>query len=416
MASRLATSSLRCLQNSAMRNLSLRRGVRSSIYVSRTESQSARRKVEATLDPLSPFDRLPLYRRSHSLPRFDWPPDLALCVYEIKHTSSSLQLSKPKPETETVVYYHNHVLCTYLLKEDGTFSPKYSTCPPSFLNDYSFTGATFNGLLHFHNPKSSSHALWNPTTSEYKILPNPKPHPKTLEEWRLKAFGMWCDHKFEDIKVLQINILNLAREVQCCFDQFNLYSLKTNSWRLIPVCTQFCYDLFVCACISGVVYCKAHGKNNDVTVIRSFDLSTETMSTLPFPKHDGNPYKLFECNGLLSVVALLYDEDGVPCQFHLWTMRDGSWIMESVFHTRGVREMLWLSLDGKLLYFVSMTDELMVFDRSIGKLKHLGVNCFGYNPNIIPFVESFGQLNGISHVEETLEERLPKDQDIDCTE
>ncbi|XP_047948797.1 uncharacterized protein LOC125194581 [Salvia hispanica] len=332
---------------------------------------------------------------------FDWPLDRALCVYEIKHTPS---LSKPdiypKPETETIIYYDNHVLCTYLLKEDGTFSPKYYTCPPSFLNDYSFTGATSNGLLHFHNRDSSAHALWNPTTNEYKILPIPEPRPKNLEEWRLRAFGMWCDHKFEDIKVMQINILNLADQVHCFFDQFSLYSLKTNSWRLISLCTQFDYDLFVCACISGVVYCRACDRKNGVMVIRSFDLSTETMSTLPSPELGGNICKIFECNGLLSVVALFFDEDSVPCKFQLWTMRDGSWIMESVFHTRGVRRMLWLSRDGKLLYFVSMADELVVFDRSIGKLKHLGVNCFSYEPNIIPFVESFGQLNGISHVEE----------------
>lgn len=105
---------------------------------------------------------------------------------------------------------------------------------------------------------------------------------------------------------------------------------------------------------------------------------------------DGVPSKLLECNGLLSVVALLHDEDSEPCQFHLWTMRDGSCILEFFFHTPGVRKMLWLSRDGKLVYFVSLADELVVFDRSIGKLKHLGVNCFWYELNIIPFVESFG--------------------------
>ena len=52
----------------------------------------------------------------------------------------------------------------------------------------------------------------------------------------------------------------------------------------------------------------------------------------------------------------------------------------------------------RLLYFASVTDELVVFDRAVGKLKYVGVD---WSPNkyrstdlmMIPVFESFVQLN-----------------------
>ncbi|KAG6386107.1 hypothetical protein SASPL_154995 [Salvia splendens] len=101
MTSRLATSAIRCL--------SLRRGVRSSVYVSAAEARFVRRNLEE-IDPrqLKPWD---IKRELAKPPAYHWPPDLALSVYEIKCTSSCLQLDiYPKPKPETLVYYHGCVL------------------------------------------------------------------------------------------------------------------------------------------------------------------------------------------------------------------------------------------------------------------------------------------------------------------
>ncbi|KAG6390900.1 hypothetical protein SASPL_148645 [Salvia splendens] len=267
MTSRLATSAMRCL--------SLRRGVRSSIYISAAEARFVRRNLEE-IDPrqLKPWD-------------------------------IERELAKPP--------------------EDGTISPYYDICLPSFLKEnYYLSGATCNGLLHLHNA-NLGHALWNPTTD--------------------------------------------------------------------------------CACLDGVFYCKAFKNGVSGPVFCSFDLSTETMSTLPFPELSESEFKIIKYKGMLSVVEWLDDKDDVPWKFQLWSLKDGSWTRESAFHTRGIRQMLWFSPDGKLLYFASLNDELVVFDRSIGMLKHIGVKWFSSKPKIIPFVESFAQLNGISHVEETHEQK-----------
>lgn len=66
------------------------------------------------------------------------------------------------------------------------------------------------------------------------------------------------------------------------------------------------------------------------------------------------------------------------------------WTRESVIHTHAVKKPLWFSPDGKLLYFASCTDELVVFDRAVGKLKYVdwSTNIGSDDPMMIPFFRS----------------------------
>ncbi|RAL37273.1 hypothetical protein DM860_004195 [Cuscuta australis] len=318
--------------------------------------------------------------------------------------SSCLELWKadicPKPKTEhdIFVYFHTisqndreYFVAYDSLKEDGPISPKYRIYAPPF------------------PPKS--HVLWNPTTSEYKILPNPFLElPPGLEHSSV-ANGMWSDPRFENYKLLHLVRSWFKDEpgmlVNESYHHIHLYSLKTNSWRRIP-CTEFVsIERNNCTCISGVFYAAAFQNEACSGVILSFDFSTETLSTLPLPNHNCNRFLLLEYKGLLSALECWVDDDDdesfdPPCDFELWIMSDGSWTKESIFHTRCISEPSHFSPDGKLLYFVSFTIgfDLVAFDRAIGKLKHLGVNNPLSYPMMIPFVESFVQLNGISCMQE----------------
>ncbi|KAG6385691.1 hypothetical protein SASPL_154528 [Salvia splendens] len=105
-----------------------------------------------------------------------------------------------------------------------------------------------------------------------------------------------------------------------------------------------------------------------------------------------------------------------PFNFQLWVMSDGSWTRESVFHIRRIREPLLFSEDGRLLYLTFLGEykqELVVFDRANGKLKHLGIASHVDDPAMFPFVESFVQLNGISCIEEVLVVRLEEKDNMD---
>ena len=150
----------------------------------------------------------------------------------LQHCKADICPDQPKPKLDIFIKYHYNKECfvAYSLKEDSTISPKYHIYPPSFLDkDYSSTGASCNGLFHFYD-KKSGHVLWNPTTSEYKILPKPsvEPHLKYVSQ----SFGMWSDHKFEDYKLL--NLVHACMEDEQGYFlgssyHIDLYSLKTNS-------------------------------------------------------------------------------------------------------------------------------------------------------------------------------------------
>ncbi|VFQ77148.1 unnamed protein product [Cuscuta campestris] len=183
-------------------------------------------------------------------------------IYERKCTalSSCLQhwkadlCPKPKPKPDIFVYSLDDNLrkcfVAYSLEEDGIISPKYYIYPPSFLaKGYSFTGCSCDGLLHFHDNRLG-HVLWNPTTTEYKILPKPFLElPPGLEYARV-SFGLWSDPRFEDYKMLYTvkgSLKDEKRHFLGSSYHIDLYSLKTNSWKRIP-CTEFgSFSGFACA-------------------------------------------------------------------------------------------------------------------------------------------------------------------------
>lgn len=60
--------------------------------------------------------------------------------------------------------------------------------------------------------------------------------------------------------------------------------------------------------------------------------------------------------------------------FELWVMMNGSWVQESTFYTTGVYKPLCFWRNGELLFLHGLDEELLMFDRATGKLKHLGVH------------------------------------------
>ncbi|XP_042040092.1 uncharacterized protein LOC121785738 isoform X1 [Salvia splendens] len=352
-----------------------------------------------------------------------WPEhidDLAdPCVFETKFTSS-LQLRKlepkpkPKPKPDLFVCFResNDRRREYFVaysspKEDGSISPKYYIYPPSFLaKDYEFTRCSSNGLLHFYDHRNKSHVVWNPTTSEYKILPRPfvEPHLKCLDD----EFGMWFDNTLENYKLLHLVNTCLVDDQGLFQNQtfrIDLYSHKTNSWKQIPT-SQFDIEYALLGvCVYGTFYCIT-----STGVLLAFDFSTETFSTLPLPNIYCHKYLFLEYKGMLGALEFYTcepDKYSRPYNFELWVMSDGSWTRESVFHIRSIRQALLFSEDGRLLYLTFLgkyEQELVVFDRANGKLKHLGIASHVDDPAMFPFVESFVQLNGISCTEEGNEE------------
>ena len=222
----------------------------------------------------------------------------------------------------------------------------------------------------------------------------------------MESNGVWSDHRFEDYKVLNL-VSTYIEDERGFLLHIELYSLKLDSWKRIPCPNLESSFLSVGACIDGVFYITTIQRQK-TRVILMFDFSTETLSSLPSPLPSPNDphlypnyYYLMEYKGLLGALACFNDKDDrirdVPLKYELWIMSDGSWTRESVFHTHGVKMPLWFSHDGKLLYLASSTNEIVMFDRTTGELKHLGIDWSSANhktePMMIPFFESFVPLN-----------------------
>ncbi|XP_047974728.1 uncharacterized protein LOC125216967 isoform X2 [Salvia hispanica] len=234
--------------------------------------------------------------------------------------SSRLQLLKPKPKLADILLSYRDIhdrefFTSYSLVNNGDLSPQYYVYPPSFLAEqgYLFTGATSNGVLHFHNKDLGSHALWNLLT---------------------------------------------------VFDGYG--------------------------CVSGGFYCVAYRKESGECIL-SFDISTETFSTLPTPNDYSydTRYDFLEYKGYLCII----ENEGYNLRMpRLWVLGDdGLWMRESFFDTIGVGWPLWSSYDGNLLYFPSLVDDaLVVFDCATGVLVvYHEVKC----SSMVPFSQSLTQLN-----------------------
>ncbi|KAG6393984.1 hypothetical protein SASPL_144560 [Salvia splendens] len=198
-----------------------------------------------------------------------YPP---LSVEEIKTSTKSCLKLKPNPSPDILWSCRDVHGREFFASYSPDLSPQYYVYPPSFLakQGYHFTGATGNGLLHFHHQSPASHVLW---TGEYKILPEP-PFPAHA----CLGYAMWSDN--QDCKVMHLPD-TIPSDDSDMFYHIGLYSLKTNSWRLIP-CPDF--DLIAImdrrsayACVSGVFYCVVHQECSGYCIL-AFDISTETVS------------------------------------------------------------------------------------------------------------------------------------------
>lgn len=322
------------------------------------------------------------------------------------------QPSIEEPKPDIFIRYldkdNREYFTAHSVKEDGSVTPKYYIYVPSLIKEKGcvFSDASCNGVFHFQNWKGDHH-LWSPTTNELKTLPKSLDMlPGVLRKFQ-RAFGMCYDHRCEDYKVLQV-VSNHTEEsgiFETVF-HFELYSLKSNSWKIIQ-CKGFSgIGRFSGACINGVFYTPAISLEKEAKVILSFDFSTETLSTLPVPPDTRSPYvvhSVFEYNGMLSVLVYSPDET-VPSSYELWIMnKKGLWVNACVFSTCGIQSPVCFSKNGGQLYFESMNDELLVFDRATRKLKQLGIYCFSNRIKFHPVVErSFHlNLNGVSKVEVT---------------
>ncbi|KAK8523157.1 hypothetical protein V6N12_047687 [Hibiscus sabdariffa] len=180
-----------------------------------------------------------------------------------------------------------------------------------------------NGILCLSD-STDKVALWNPSTREFKILPQSSiqcPPSACLPYYCLPSIsrgfdcsGFGYDSQTDDYKVVRFVTIYFRRYDEHYHglvevdrnEKVELYSLRSDSWKEIshPGVTAH-GPLFINNYINGFCYWLALGHYEYEISILSFDMVTENFSILPLllPTTSGTYYlALLDFNGLLGAL------------------------------------------------------------------------------------------------------------------
>ncbi|KAL4301833.1 hypothetical protein GQ457_10G000760 [Hibiscus cannabinus] len=270
-----------------------------------------------------------------------------------------------------------------------------------------------NGILCLSNFDDKV-ALWNPSTREFKILPQSSiqcPPSASCISSGFGCSGFGYDSQSDDYKVVRFVTIYFEGydehdpgQGYVEFDRnekVELYSLTSDSWKEIslPEVSAYGAPMFN-NYVNGFYYWLGRGYYDYEKYILSFDMVNEKFSTLPLPlpMTSGSYYlDLLDFNGLLG--ALLPQGEGTEKSFDLWVM-NGSWTKQfTIDSVPGVERALGFWKNGEL-FLESSDHELVLFDPSTRELKNLGIHAYMGTMHISAYVENLVPINGRSEYEE----------------
>ncbi|KAK8654652.1 hypothetical protein V6N13_107259 [Hibiscus sabdariffa] len=233
-----------------------------------------------------------------------------------------------------------------------------------------------NGILCLHDVDDKV-ALWNPSTREFKILPQSSIQcpPSANIDFGCSGFGY--DSQTDDYKVVRFAAIYFGGHDEHYngyveFDRnekVELYSLRSDSWKEISYPEVTAYDpLLFNTYVNGFSYWRALGH--------------------------------------YDYAILSFDMEGTEKSFDLWVV-NGSWTKQfTIDSVPGVERVLGFWKNGEL-FLESSDHELVLFDPSTRELKNLGIHAYMGTMHISAYVENLVPINGRSEYEEHIIRRLP---------
>ncbi|KAL6543642.1 hypothetical protein OROGR_010139 [Orobanche gracilis] len=183
-------------------------------------------------------------------------------------------------------------------------------------------------------------ALWNPTTNEIKALPKPTVSglPSAISTY-ISPYGFGYDRESQDYKVIRFVQPERYKvdEYEGCTVPWTeyiveLYSLKTDSWKVIPYPDLGRRVQDYSIHINGFYYWLAAGRPN---FILSFEFANEKFSSVPLPKtdklsDDNLNIRFAEYDGSLALLVFGVDHDNLsieksPLVLEIWVWYKESW-------------------------------------------------------------------------------------------
>jgi F-box interacting protein len=281
----------------------------------------------------------------------------------------------------------------YQIEIDDDFSDP-NTSMMLFPLNHPFTGfkgnraitliGSCNGLLAMYHGVMNEITIWNPYTRKHRIIPLlPLPIPNILQPDNpnrrcLCVHGFGFDQLTGDYKLLRIShLLDLQNPF---YDpHVSLFSLKTNSWKIIPAMPydlQHLYDLgvFVENSIHWIMTKKKLGGLHPSLIV-AFDLTLETFNEVPLPDEIGEEVngKSFEVRVAVLGGCLCMTVDYKDTKIDVWVMKEygcrDSWcklftVVQSCFDDLPLESLrlLGYSSDGKKVLLRVDAENLFWYD------------------------------------------------------
>ncbi|GAB4824472.1 hypothetical protein Ancab_040301 [Ancistrocladus abbreviatus] len=184
-------------------------------------------------------------------------------------------------------------------------------------------------LRNYEGEKSAVVALWNPTTREFRVLPQ-SPLALSSSHGPVMWSGFGYDPMTNDFKVVQCRTNNIFLSVKL-EPPVELYALSTNSWKLLDVDAELVSLLsssYSCTVRGGFwwIYVKADGDGWSFLVLK-FDLNSEAFHKVIPPEHlrgIRNDIPWYSISALDEHVALILFkcENRKECFFDIWIMEE----------------------------------------------------------------------------------------------
>jgi len=285
--------------------------------------------------------------------------------------------------------------------------------------------ASVNGTLCLYQGLKT--VLWNPSTSEFKIIP-PSFKPKETIEFKLPPHGFGYDCVTDDYKVIRkvrnplefegcdwvclpdkddpfwetdVHNLDLNDDfweekglIINLFQPFwEIYSLRSDSWRKLDGfddMPDYFPGITPMVNLNGFCHWLTQGPDNDIV---SFNFSKETFFATTLPSSDVNhgsyTFALVELNESLSVI---YNYNRMP-DFHIWVLGEvgvnESWTKLFIIGTYNYSIVCPISVGNKnRIFFREEDSELGWFDLSTQRVEVIGVNGESFCSHMVIYKEN----------------------------
>ncbi|GAU51350.1 hypothetical protein TSUD_412980 [Trifolium subterraneum] len=289
------------------------------------------------------------------------------------------------------------------------------------LGSTSVNGIFCLGQQPFRATQKSLYVLWNPLTEEFKVIP---PSPAELTPLHLgdDEEHMFVAHNFhgfgydqirDDFKVIQYVSFECSFYGPTSF--FEIYSLKSNSWRMIHMDEDLCrqqhnfyslpfngLEVYVDGACHWLVSRSIN--HQDALTLLSFDLSDELFLTTLIGEEPHSRYaicrRLTVLNGSIALISNYHDD----VVFHISILGElgvsESWIKLYIYGP--LPSIQWPPIGfGKMGYmFIRKKDyEVAYVDLSTQIIDEVGIITDGYRSNFMCglYKESLLSIGGSSN-------------------